>query len=157
MKYLVVAIEYFTKWIEAELVAQITAHKVQHFVWKNIVCRFGIPKRLVSDNGTQFASQQLGKLCTELGVKQVFASVEHPQTSGEVESANRVLLKGLKRRLDKAKGTWAEEVTRIVWAYDTTPQSTTRETPFNLVYGSDTMIPVEIQENSSRFQNFVVE
>ena len=56
MKYLVVAIEYFTKWIEAEPVSQITTHKIQHFVWKNIVCRFGIPKKLVSDNGTQFAS-----------------------------------------------------------------------------------------------------
>jgi len=73
------------------------------------------------------------------------------------ESVNRVLLRGLKRRLDKAKGTWEEEVPRIVWAYHTTPQSTTRETPFSLVYGSDVMIPVEIQENSPRFQNFVVE
>ena len=52
MKYLIVAIEYFTKWIEAEPVAQITAHKVQHFVWKNIICRFGVPRRLISDNGT---------------------------------------------------------------------------------------------------------
>ena len=52
MKYLIVAIKYFTKWIEAEPVAQITSHKVQHFVWKNIVCRFGVPRRLVSDNGT---------------------------------------------------------------------------------------------------------
>jgi len=56
MKYLIVAIEYSMKWIEAEPVAQITAHKVQHFVWKNIVCRFGVPRRLISDNGTQFAS-----------------------------------------------------------------------------------------------------
>ena len=157
MKYLVVAIDYFTKWIEAEPVAQITAHKVQHFVWRNIVCRFGIPKRLVSDNGTQFASQQLGKLCTKLGIKQVFVPVEHPQTNGQVESANRVLLKGLKRRLDKAKGALAEEVPRIVWSYHTTPQSTTKETPFSLVYGSNAMIPVEIQENSPCFQNFVVE
>jgi len=105
MKYLVVAIEYFMKWIEAEPVPQITTHKVQHFVWKKIVCRFGVPKRLVSDNGTQFASQQLGKLCTELGIKQMFASVEHPQKNGQVESVNRVLLKGLKRRLEKDKGT----------------------------------------------------
>jgi len=105
MKYLVVAIEYFTKWIEPEPVAQITAHKIQHFVWKSIVCSFGIPKRLVLGNGTHFASQQLGKLCTELGVKQVLASVKHPQTNGHVESANRVLLRGLKRRLDKAKET----------------------------------------------------
>jgi len=88
MKYLVVAIEYFTKWIEAEPVAQITTHKIQHFVWKNIVCRFGVSKRLVSDNGTQFASQHLEKLCTEIGTKQVFSLVEHPQTNGQVESAN---------------------------------------------------------------------
>ncbi|XP_068476551.1 uncharacterized protein [Phaseolus vulgaris] len=155
MKYLVVAIEYFTKWIEAELVAQMIAHKIQHFVWKNIVCCFGVPRRLVSDNGTQFASQQLGKLCAEVGIKQVFTSVEDPQTNGQVESANRVLLRGLKRRLEKAKGTWAEEVPRIVWAYHTTPQSVTRETPFSLVYGSDAMILVEIQECSPRFQSFV--
>jgi len=74
----------------------------------------------------------------------VFASVEHPQTNMQVKSANRVLLRGLKRRLDKAKRTWAKEVLRIVWAYHTTPQSITRETPFSLVYGLDAMIPVEI-------------
>jgi len=80
-----------------------------------------------------------------------------PQTNGEVESANRVLLRGLKRRLEKAKGTWVEEVPRVLWAYHTTPQSTTRETPFSLVYGTNIMIPVEIQESSPRFQNFVAE
>ena len=116
-----------------------------------------MPKRLVSDNGTQFASHLLKKLCEGVGIQQVFASVEHPQTNGQVESANRVLLRGLKRRLEKAKGSWAEEVPRIVWAYHTTPHSTTKETPFSLVYGSDAMILVEIQENSSRFQNFVAE
>jgi len=116
MKYLIVAIKYFTKWIEAEPVAQITEHKVLHFVWKNIVCRFGVPRRLVSGNGTQFASLQVGKLCSEVGIKQVFASVKHPQTNGQVESANRILLRGLKRRLEKAKGAWVEEVSRIVWA-----------------------------------------
>jgi len=78
MMYLIVAIEYFTKWIEAEPVAQITAHKVQQFVWKNIVCRFGVPRHLISDNGTQFASLQMSKLCAEVGIKQVFASIEHP-------------------------------------------------------------------------------
>ena len=98
-----VAIKYFTKWIEAELVAQITAHKVHHFVWKNIICRFGVPIHLVSDNETQFASQQLDKLCSELGIKQIFALVEHPHTNGQVESANKILLRGLKRRLEKAK------------------------------------------------------
>jgi len=93
----------------------------------------------------------------ELGIKQIFASVEHPQTNGQVQSANRVLLRGLKRKLEKAKGIWSEEVPRILWAYHTTPQSTTKETPFSLVYGINAMIPVEIQENSLQFQTFVIE
>ena len=58
---------------------------------------------------------------------------------------------------DRAKGAWAEEVPRIVWAYHTTPQSSTMETPFSLVYGSDAMIPVEIHESSPCYQNFVAE
>jgi len=87
----------------------------------------------------------------------VSTSVEHPQTNGQIEFANQVLLRGLKRRLEKAKGTWADEVPSIVWAYHTTPQSTTKETPFSLVYGSDAMILVEIQESSPPFQKFVAE
>jgi len=71
----------------------------------------------------------------ELGIKQVFAFIEHPQTNGQAESSNRVLLKGLRRRLEKAKGGWSEEVPRILWSYHTTPQSTMREAPFNLVSG----------------------
>jgi len=106
MKNLIVAIEYFTKWIKANPVTEITAHKVQHFVWKNIIYHFGVLRLLVFDNQTQFTSQQLGKLCSEHGIKQVFASVEHPQTNGQAESANRGLLRGLKRRLEKANGIW---------------------------------------------------
>jgi len=99
----------------------------------------------------------LGKLCTELGIKQVFASIEHPQTNGQVELENKVLLRRLKRRLEKAKGNWSEEIPRILWSYHTTPQSTTKETPLSLAYGSDAMIPIEIQESSLRFQGFFVE
>jgi len=87
----------------------------------------------------------------------MFASVEHPQTNGQDESANRVLLRGLKRRLEKAKGARAEEVPRVVWAYHTTSLSSTMETPFSLVYGSDAMIPVEMHESSPRFLGFVAE
>jgi len=59
-------------------------------------------------------------------------------------------------QLEKEKGNWSEEIPRIVWSYHTTPQLTTKETPFNLVYGSDVIIPVEIQESSPRFQSFMV-
>jgi len=84
MKYLMVSIEYFTKWIEVEPVAQITAHKIQHFVWKNIVCRFGVSKQLVSDNGTQFASQQLGKLCIKIGTSRCSHQSSTPRRMGRL-------------------------------------------------------------------------
>ena len=83
----------------------------------------------------------------------MFTSVEHPGTNGQVESSNRVLLRSLKRRLEKANETWAEEVPRIVWAYHTTPQSTTRESPFSLMYGSDAMILVAEESNEERKVN----
>ncbi|XP_068486481.1 uncharacterized protein [Phaseolus vulgaris] len=75
--------------------------------------------------------------------------------AGRVSKQSSV--KGLKRRFEKAKGAWAEEVPRIIWAYHTTPQSSTMETPFSLVYRSEAMIPVEIHESSPRFLGFVAE
>jgi len=74
-----------------------------------------------------------------------------------IESTNKVLLRVLKKKVKKAKGSWSEKVPRILWAYHTISQSTIKEMPFSFVYGSDAMIPVEIQESSPRFQNFVVE
>nr|KYP41437.1 Pol polyprotein [Cajanus cajan] len=78
-KFLLVAIDYFTKWIEAELLATITANMVQKFLWKNIVTRFGIPYAIITDNGLQFTDQKLNKFITNLGIRHRFTSVEHPQ------------------------------------------------------------------------------
>jgi hypothetical protein len=79
-----------------------------------------------------------------LGIAQHFTSVEHPQTNGQAKAANRVILRGLKRRLGEAKGQWVEELHNILWSYRTTPHSTTGETPFRLTYGTYAVIPVEI-------------
>ena len=74
--------------------------------------------------------------------------MEHPQTNGQAEAANKVILRGVKRRLVAVKGEWPNEIHRVLWAYHTTPQSSTRETPFTLVYGTDAMIHMEITENT---------
>ncbi|RDX88227.1 pol, partial [Mucuna pruriens] len=110
VKFLIVAVDYFTKWIEAEPVATITVERVKKFYWKKIVCRFSIPAEIVSDNGTQFASKSTAEFCQELKIKQVFTSVEHPQSNGQAEAANKVILRGLRKRLEEAKGRWAEEL-----------------------------------------------
>ncbi|RDX91253.1 Pro-Pol polyprotein, partial [Mucuna pruriens] len=148
LKLLIVAVDYFTKWIEAEPIVTITVERVKHFLWKKIVCRFGIPAEVVSDNGTQFASRVMADFCRELQIRQSFTSVEHPQSNGQVEAANKVILRGLWRCLEETKGRWSEELPQVLWSYHTTPHSTTNETPFRLTFGSDAVIPVEIGEPS---------
>ncbi|XP_057733107.1 uncharacterized protein LOC130948405 [Arachis stenosperma] len=121
VKYLIVAIDYYTKWVEAEPLASISAANCQKFMWKQVVTRFGIPETVISDNGTQFTDKKFKGFLEGLGIKQRFSSVEHPQTNGQVEAANKVILKGLKKRLEGKKGSWAEEIAPVLWSYRTTP------------------------------------
>ncbi|XP_072060454.1 uncharacterized protein [Arachis hypogaea] len=152
VKYLVVAIDYFSKWIEAQPLAKITSSQMISFVWKSIICRFGVPHHIVTDNGRQFTDHNFKEFLQNLKVKQHFSSVEHPQSNGLAEAANKVVLQALRKKLDDAKGLWAELVPEVLWAYNTTVHSTTKETPFRLVYGSEAMIPMEISQSSLRNQ-----
>nr|KYP65463.1 Transposon Ty3-I Gag-Pol polyprotein [Cajanus cajan] len=124
LKFLLVAIDYFTKWIEACPLAKITTKNVQKFTWKSIVCRFGIPHSLVTDNGRQFIAQSFEDFLRELGVKHLPTSVEHPEINGQDEVANKVILRELKKWLGSTKGRWADELPSTLWAYHCTPQST---------------------------------
>jgi ribonuclease HI len=113
LKFLIVGVDYFTKWIEAEAVAKITAERVKKFYWKKIICRFGLPRCIVSDNGTQFASSTVVDFCKHLGIQTNFASVIHPQANGQAESANKVILNGIKKKLEAAKSLWAEQLHEV--------------------------------------------
>ena len=84
-------------------------------------------------------------------------SVCHPQTNGQVESSNKNILESLKKRLDDAKGLWVEELPSTLWAIRTTGHSRTSDTPFNMAFGSDAVIPVEIGINSMRVLHFDAE
>ncbi|GKA79546.1 reverse transcriptase domain-containing protein [Tanacetum coccineum] len=99
-KFLIVAIDYFTKWIEARPVATITGNQVKKFVWDNIVCRFGLLGEIISDNGKQFRDNPFKDWCEKLCIRQRFASVKHPQANGLLERANRSLGEGIKARLN---------------------------------------------------------
>ncbi|GKB04284.1 reverse transcriptase domain-containing protein [Tanacetum coccineum] len=114
VKFLIVAIDYFTKWIEAKPVATITGNQVKKFVWDNIVCGFGL----------------LGEI--------------HPQTNGLVERANRSLGEGIKARLDERSKDWIGELSHVLWAHHTMIKSSNGETPFSLTYGTEAVIPAEI-------------
>lgn len=101
-KFLLVAIDYFTKWAKAEAVKSISQKNVVKFVFKNIICRFGVPLQIITDNGTQFAWNGMKKNCKDNEIKLSFASVCHPQTNGQVELSqltNKIFVKILKRKI----------------------------------------------------------
>uniref|UniRef100_A0A2N9IBY4 RNA-directed DNA polymerase n=1 Tax=Fagus sylvatica TaxID=28930 RepID=A0A2N9IBY4_FAGSY len=143
-RWLIVATDYFTKWVEAEPLANIRDRDSIKFVWKNIITRFGIPKTIISDNGTQFTSKPFTKYCSELGIKNVYSSPAYPQSNGQAEASNKTVLDGIKKRLEDAKGRWVEELPNVLWTFRTTPRRSTGETPFSLAYGSEAVIPLEI-------------
>ncbi|KAL0439887.1 UNVERIFIED_CONTAM: hypothetical protein Slati_2471700, partial [Sesamum latifolium] len=95
------------------------------FIWKNIICHFGIPREIISDNGRQFQGRRIQEWCQGLHIRQKFTTVAHPQANGQVKVTNRNLVQGIKRRLERVGGNCAEELTSVLWAYRTTPRGST--------------------------------
>ena len=129
-KYLLVCTDYFTKWVEVEPLANIRDVDVKRFIWKNIVTRFEVLYVLISDNGLQFNSKAFRKYYSDLGIKNRYSTLAYPQGNGQVEAVNKVIVNGLKRRLDNAKGKWVEKLPHVLWTYRTMPRKSIRETPF---------------------------
>ena len=150
MKFLVVGIDYFTKWVEVEPLASITQQNVKNFTWKSILCRFGVPQVLVSDNRRQFDNALFRDFCEHFGTQNHYSSPAHLQANGQAEVANRSLLKIIKTRLEGAKGVWPDELSGVLWAYRTTVKTLTGETPFKLAYGSEAIIPAEVHMANHR-------
>ncbi|XP_028097557.1 uncharacterized protein LOC114297340 [Camellia sinensis] len=143
-RFLIVVTDYFTKWVEAEALTYIRDVDVKHFVWKNIITRFGIPRALVSVNGPQFDCGIYWELCNTYDIWPYFSSPAYPRSNGQAEASNKVILDGIKKRLEKAKDKWVEELPSVLWAHHTTPRRSTGETPFTLCFGTQAIIHLEI-------------
>ena len=111
---MLVGTDYFTKWVETKPLANIRDVDVKKFLWKNIVTCFGVPNTLISDNGLQFDSKSFRRYCCELGITNRYSTPAYPQGNGQVEVVNKVIVNGLKKRLDYAKGRWVEELPHIL-------------------------------------------
>ena len=156
-KFIIVAVDYFTKWAEAEPLATITKQKIRNFVWRAIICRFGIPRALVSDNGKQFDNAKFRDFCAELGIKNYYSSPAHTRSNGQAEVTTRSLKAVMKTKLEYLKGKWVEYLPEVLWAYRTTRKSATQETPFALAFGTEAVAPVEVGLKSPRIELATVE
>jgi transposase InsO family protein len=151
--YMLVAVNKFTKWIEAAPVTTQDSKATINFI-KSIVFRFGVPHSIITDNGTNFTSKEFQDYCEGLEIKLKFTSVAHPKTNGQVKKANGLISNGIKKRLlaplEKAKHAWVDELPSVLWSLRTTPNAATQETPFFLVHGAEVVLPVEITHEALR-------
>ena len=153
-RYLIVGTNYFTKWVEVKPLANIRDVDAKKFVWKNIITRFGVPRTLISDNCLQFDSKSFRRYCCDLGIMNKYSTLAYPQRNGQAEAVNKVIVNGLKKRLDDTKGKWVEELSHILWTYRTTPRRSTRKTPFSMTYRVEVVIPLEIGFPTLRKSSF---
>jgi hypothetical protein len=110
-KYVVVAVEYFTKWIEVKPLVNIAATGLKRFFWQNIICCFGAPKKITVDNAKQFNCHIFKDFCYQMGVEAAFVLVYHPQSNVAVEKANTLIFIAIKKIVEnQPKGKWAEEL-----------------------------------------------
>jgi hypothetical protein len=156
-RFLFVAIDKFIKWPEATPVVSITQGVVVTFL-KSIICRFGVPSHIITDNGTQFKSWLFQEYCEGIGTQFCFASVAHPKSNDQAKRENAEILRGLKTCtydcLKKHGANWVNELLSVLWGNRTTPSRATEETPFFLVYGAKACHPPEIIMGSPRVQSF---
>jgi hypothetical protein len=151
LKYVVVAVEYFSKWIEAKPLATITSVTVQKIFWQNIVCRFGVPKAIIVDNEKQFDAEAFKEFCAQIGTKIHFASVRHPESNGLVERANGIIMTGIMKLIfNQPRGKWPDELIKVVWSHNTTMSRSTGFTPFKLLFGDEAITPEEAKAGSIR-------
>ncbi|GES83881.1 KRAB-A domain-containing protein [Rhizophagus clarus] len=152
-KYIVVATEYLTKWPEARAIPDAKATSVVSFFYEDIICRHGCPKEILTDRGTHFVNDMLNSLCNKFEVKHRLSTTYHPQTNGLVECFNRTLCETLAKFANENKNDWDLYVSTALFAYRTRKHNTTRYEPFYLMYGRETILPIEFKVATSAMLN----
>ncbi|GJU38449.1 reverse transcriptase domain-containing protein [Tanacetum coccineum] len=117
-KFVIVAIDYFIKWIEAKPLVKIIGKEVIHFVMDNIICRFGLPRIIIIDNRAQLVNDPFKSRCERFEIHQMNTIVVHPQANGLVERANRSLMEGIKTHLGRERPGWVDELPNVLEGYN---------------------------------------
>ena len=149
-KYILAATDYFSRWAEALPLREVTGEIVARFVRHHIIYRYGVPSRIISDNGTPFKNQVIYKMAAKFHMDWRTSTVYNPQANGLAEAFNKTLCKLLSKLVGGHKRDWDEKMHEALWAYRTTYKTPTGCTPYSLVYGSEAVVPVEIELSSYR-------
>jgi hypothetical protein len=157
LMHLLVAVDKFTKWIEAKLIKKLDGSSTIKF-FNEIITRYGVSHSIITDNGTNFAKGVFADYYGQKGIRLDLALVAHPQSNGQVEKANGLILAGIKPRLveplERSADCWVEELPSVLWSLRSTPNRSVSFTPFFLVYGAEAVLPMDIEFDAPRIVQY---
>ncbi|GJT84801.1 reverse transcriptase domain-containing protein [Tanacetum coccineum] len=146
-KYILVAVDYLSKWVEAKALPTNDARVVCKFL-KSLFARFGAPRSIISDRGTYFCNDQFAKVMFKNGVTHRLSIAYHPQTIGQVEVSNSSLKRILERTVGENCASWSDKLDDALWAFRTAYKTPTGYTPYKLVYGKACHLPIELEHKA---------
>nr|GEV14115.1 reverse transcriptase domain-containing protein [Tanacetum cinerariifolium] len=146
-KYILVAVDYLSKWVEAKALPNNDARVVVKFL-KSLFSRFGIHRAIISDRGTHFCNDQFTRVMIKYEVTHRLATAYHPQTSGQVEVSNRGLKRILERTVGENRASWSDKLDDVLWTFRTAYKNPIGCTPYKLVYGKSCHLPIELEHRA---------
>nr|GFD13724.1 reverse transcriptase domain-containing protein [Tanacetum cinerariifolium] len=146
-KYILVAVDYLSKWVEAKALPTNDARVVVKFL-KSLFSRFGTPRAIISDRGTHFCNDQFTRVMIMYGVTHWITTTYHPQTSGQVKVSNRGLKRILERTVGENRTSWSDKLDDALWAFHTDYKTLIGCIPYKLVYGKSCHLPIELEHRA---------
>ena len=147
--FILVAIDYFTKWVKAASYASVTKSVVVRFIKREIICRYGLPRNIIMDNGTNLNNKMMGELCKEFKIQYHNSTPYRPKMNGAVEAANKNIKKII-QKMTVSYEDWHEMLPFALHGYRTSMRTSTRATSFAFVYGMEAVLPFGVEVLSLR-------